>query len=156
MQNPYAYEIDPDLSDNPSFHALVDHWRRKRGERAMPLRSEIDPVELKAYLGGLVMIECLPEQDDFRYRLIGTRIVQAYGRDSTGKTVRELYTDSDPQYRDFLLDLYRTVVARKAIARGRGSLRPVGRDYRAFDTLLLPLDRGDGTVGWLLNQVAFS
>lgn len=156
MQDPYAYVIDPDVSDNPSFRDLVALWRRKCGGRPMPLRSEIDPIELKAHLGGLVMIECLADQDDFRYRLIGTRVVQAYGRDSTGKTVRELYKDSDPQYRDFLLDMYRTVVARKVIARGRGSLRPVGRDYRFFDTLLLPLDRGDGTVGWLLNEVTFS
>jgi hypothetical protein len=155
MPDPYAYVVDPDVSDSRSFQALVAFWQHKRGDRPMPLRSEIDPVDLKAHLGGLVMIECLPGQDDFRYRLIGTRIVQAYGRDSTGKTVRQLYKDSDPQYRDFLLDLYRTVVARKVIARSRGSLRPVGRDYRTFDSLLLPLDRGDGTVGWLLNEVAF-
>ena len=43
----------------------------------MPLRKDIDPLELKDHLGSLNIIECLPERDDFRYRLIGTRIAEA-------------------------------------------------------------------------------
>jgi hypothetical protein len=156
MAEPYAYVLDPDVSDNATLQDLVAHWQRKRGPRRIPLRADIDPVELRKHVGSLVLIECLPEVDDFRYRLIGTSITQAYGRDSTGKTVRELYSTADAEYCAFLLNLYRTVVARQCLARGSGSLRVVGRDYRHFDTLLLPLDRGDGTVGWILNEVLFS
>jgi hypothetical protein len=156
MAGPYAYVLDPDVSDNATLQDLVAHWQRKRGERRIPLRADIDPVELRKHVGSLVLIECLPEADDFRYRLIGTAITQAYGRDSTGKTVRELYTVSDPEYCEFLLGIYRTVVAQRCLARLSGSLRPVARDYRSFDSLLLPLDRGDGTVGWILNEVLFS
>lgn len=153
--SPYVPVFDADVSVEPRLQSLRDWWDRKRGARAMPLRSEVDPIELRPHIGSLVLIECLPELYDFRYRLIGTDIVEAYGRDSTGKTVRELYRDSDPEYHDFLLDLYRTVSQRKVSARGFGTLRPVDRDYRRFDTYLLPLAGADGETGWLLNKVLF-
>jgi hypothetical protein len=80
MASPFSFEPDPDVSDNPSF----------RGSRALPLRKQVDPVELQKHLGSLNLIDCLPDLADFRYRLIGTSVAQAYGRDSTGKTVRQL------------------------------------------------------------------
>jgi hypothetical protein len=94
-------------------------WNEKRGPRALPLRKEVDPVELQKHLGSLNMIECLPDLADFRYRLIGTNVVQAYGRDSTGKTVRQLYADTDAEYCDFLLHAYHEVATRKIIGRIR-------------------------------------
>jgi hypothetical protein len=72
-------------------------------------------------------------------------------RDSTGKTVRDLYGASDPEYCDFLLDVYRTL-ARGVVARITATLCPVDRTYRSADSLLLPLDR---TVGFILNDVLF-
>jgi hypothetical protein len=155
MTSPYRFELEPDLSDNPQFQDLVARWNERKGGRELPLRRDVDPLELKEHLGSLNIIECLPDLADFRYRLIGTRIAEAYGRDSTGKTVRELYTVSDPEYCAFLLDVYRAVATRRAIARITATLRPVNRAYRSADSLLLPLDRGDGTVGFILNEVIF-
>lgn len=148
--------VDPDISDNPRFLELVAYWQAKRGQRALPLRKDIDPLELRQHLGSLNIIECLPGLADFRYRLIGTTIAEAYGRDSTGKTVRELYTVDDPEYCEFLLGIYQEVATRQVIARLHGSLRPVNKTYRSFDSLLLPLGDGEGGVAAILNEVLFS
>lgn len=156
MSSPFRYEFDPDVSDNPRFQDLVAYWQKKRDERAMPLRKAIDPLELQPHLGSLVIIECLPGFTDFRYRLIGTEVVAAYGRDSTGKTVRELYDTADSEYCACLLKVYHAVATRHVIARLRATLRPVNKNYRLADSLLLPLDGGDGTVRWLLNEVLFT
>jgi hypothetical protein len=155
MASPFSFEPDPDVSDHPSFRELLACWNAKRGSRALPLRKEVDPVELQRHLGSLNLIECLPDFSDFRYRLIGTNIVQAYGRDSTGKTVRQLYADTDAEYCDFLLRAYHDVATRTIIGRIRGTLRPVNKNFRTADSLLLPLDGGDGTVRWILNSVLF-
>lgn len=154
--SPYSYQLDPDLSDEPVFQKLATYWRAKRGDRDLPLRSDVDPLELKPYLGSLNLIDCLPELADFRYRLIGTNIVAAYGRDSTGKTVRDLYAVAEPEYCAFLLDVYRAVATRRTIARLTATLRPVHRDYRLADSLLLPLAGPDGPVSCILNAVLFS
>ena len=156
MSSPYACEFDPDVTDDASFLELLAYWQDKRAGRELPLRAAIDPLELRRHLGSLGMIECLPEFEDFRFRLIGSRIVETYGRDSTGKTVGELYAQTDPAFGDFLRNTLRHVATHKLIARCTGSLRPVDRDYRRFDSLLLPLDGGDGAVGWILNGVHFS
>src|SRR5579863_2932455 len=108
----YTAVIDPDLSDNPRFQDLVAYWQGKRGERALPMRKDIDPLEMWQHIGRLNLIECLPGLADFRYRLIGTTITAAYGRDSTGKTVRELYSVEDPEYCEFLIGAYREVATR--------------------------------------------
>jgi hypothetical protein len=91
MVSPLSFEPDHDVSDNPGFLELLAYWNEKRGSRTLPLRKEVDPVELQKHLGSLNLIECLPGLTDFRYRLIGTSVVQAYGRDSSGRTVLELY-----------------------------------------------------------------
>lgn len=155
MASPYRSELNPVISDNPQFQDLVARWDEKKAGRALPLRKDVDPLELKELLGSLNVIECLPDLTDFRYRLIGTRIAEAYGRDSTGKTVRELYTVSDPEYCDFLIGVYRAVATQQVIGRITATLRPVNRAYRYADSLLLPLDRGDGSVGFILNEVLF-
>jgi hypothetical protein len=153
-QDPYDVRYDASVTDNPRHQALLDWWQARRGDRPAPPRSALDPVELRRHMGALVLIECLPGLVDFRYRLIGTNITAAYGRDSTGRTVADLYAE-DATYRDFLLTTYRTVASRCLTARGFGDLRTVGREYRRFDTYLLPLARDDGSIGWILNQVLF-
>ena len=156
MASPFSATFEPDISDNPRFQDLVSYWQSKRGARALPLRQEIDPLELRLHLGSLVIIECLPGLADFRYRLIGTNVVAAYGRDSTGKTVRELYAVGDAEYCDFLVATYREVATRRVTARITANLRPVNKNFRQADSLLLPLDGGDGSVGFILNEVLFS
>ncbi len=86
----YSSVFDPDLSDNPRFVELKAYWDRKRGGRAMPMRADIDPLDLRGHLGSLVLIDVLPGLADFRMRLIGSKIVEAYGRDSTGKLLSAL------------------------------------------------------------------
>lgn len=115
----YVPIFDPHVYDEPRHRGLRDWWDEKGGDRAMPQRSEVDPVELREHLGSLVLIECLPDLDDFCYRLIGAEVVNANGRDSTGSTMRELYRDSDSEYQDFLLDVYRTLASRQITARLR-------------------------------------
>jgi hypothetical protein len=46
---------------------------------------------LREHLGWVIMVEVLPGEADFRYRLIGTLVTQYFLADSTGKTVSEAF-----------------------------------------------------------------
>ena len=151
----YSYQLDPDLSDNKRFAELKAYWDGKRGARPMPRRADIDPIELRDHLGSLVMIDVLPGAVDFRMRLIGTAIVSFYGRDSTGRLLSELKV-ADPEWWRFCDELYRAVAQQARIARARGTLRMVGKDYRRFEALLLPLDAGNGHVGMIMAEQLIS
>lgn len=122
----------------------------------MPTRSQIDPLELRDHVGSLFLADVQPDQMDVRYRLVGTDIVEAYGRDSTGKLASEIIDTFDPDYRRTTTAVYRTIIQRCVIVRASGPLTAVNRGWRTFSVLLLPLDAGDDTVGMILGQQLFS
>lgn len=62
---------------------LVAYSDKKRGDRFAPRRSDIDPTEIPRHLPHIHMMDVLDGGADFRYRLIGTAIVQGLGRDNT-------------------------------------------------------------------------
>lgn len=73
-------------SSATSLHsALFRYWTEARGGRPMPARADLDPLEMKAALPYLMLIDVIGPE--FRYRLVGTQVVQDFGRDLTGKTV---------------------------------------------------------------------
>ena len=65
-------------SDRTATQALLDWWHGKRGERAMPSRAELDPIELKAILPNLLLIDVAPAPNGsghvFSCRLAGTEL----------------------------------------------------------------------------------
>jgi hypothetical protein len=130
--------------DTPFIDDLVTYWDRKRAGRIAPRRSDIDPAEIKVHLPHVFMVDVINGGDDFRYRLVGTGIVEALGRDSTGKCLSERYGDQ-PQARAQLKSIFTLVADRKVpiFTRGRLFWMPKAR-YRRFSGAVLPLS-DDGT-----------
>jgi len=68
---------------------LFGLWQRLRGTRRFPRRDELDILELKEWLGRLILYDVTHEPLDIRYRLVGSVIVQSYGEDLTGWSIKE-------------------------------------------------------------------
>src|SRR5258708_6705187 len=76
---------------NPGGPKLLhDYWTEKRGLRRMPARGDVDPLELKAVLPHILLIDVARTPLDFRFRLAGTRTYHIFGVDLTGRSVREV------------------------------------------------------------------
>jgi hypothetical protein len=133
------------IDRNATLRRLYHYWLEKRGTLPWPDRRAIDPAEIKDILPNLTIIEIIEAGGAlrFRYRLVGTALVNAYGVDPTGKFVDE--TLSGP-YRDFSLDLLREVAT-----TGRGIY--AASAFRLEDTglsaerLFLPLSLDNGALG---------
>jgi hypothetical protein len=68
----------------PSHHSdLYKYWNAVRGARAMPTRSDIDPLDVVKLLPFVGLIE--RRDDAYYWRLMGTGIVDHFGRDLTGE-----------------------------------------------------------------------
>ena len=104
----YDYRADPILG------GALAYWRQKRNGRTMPSRRDIDPSEIPKLLPHLQLIDIV--RDRFRYRLIGTALVDAYGKNYTGQFVDEFFDKSRSQ---FITEIYNSIVA----ARQPGFLR---------------------------------
>ncbi len=104
-------EVDRRIaSSHESVRAVVDYWRRKAGSRRMPSRRDIEPAEIKPYLSAIILVDVVPDDRRFVYRLVGTHEVAGRGMDPTGLAVRDsFYAES----REAALGTYEYVVREK-------------------------------------------
>jgi hypothetical protein len=61
---------------------LYAYWDVKRAVRRMPARADIDPSEIRSLLPHFTLVEVV--EGRFRFRLVGTAVTDAFGRDPTG------------------------------------------------------------------------
>lgn len=127
-----------DVIDRPAFNeeklsALWDFWAQRRGSRAFPDRADFDPIELRAWLGHLMMVELV--EGRWVYRLYGTYFVETFRREMTGKGIDEL----PPEQASVLQAEYDSV---------RTSGEPAARTYSALFEFGTP----DGRQSWQLDQ----
>jgi len=146
----YVQQTDPQeirQSASPSSLALLDYWESKRAARPMPRREELDPIEMKQWLGLITLIDVNPDPPCFRYRLVGTGHVELHGNDPTGKSVIESQYSEDRS--KFLSILYSTLNNKSPVL----TLQTISykRIYRAkMESLTLPIGDGSGSVTMIL------
>lgn len=81
--------FDPKRASEAARH-LHDYWSSKRqGSDDLPSRADIRPEEIKPLLPYLMILEFEQPARTFRYRLIGTAVVDGVGKDYTGLTLTE-------------------------------------------------------------------
>lgn len=96
----YDFRADPILGN------ALRYWEHKRGDRRMPPRRDLDPTEIPSLLSHLQMIDVIDRGARFRYRLVGTTLVETFGFDYTGRFADELFSGVR---RDFVQKIYRIV-----------------------------------------------
>jgi len=75
----------------PQTQSFFIYWDGKRGVRAMPSRADLDPVEMKAWLPGIQLIDVFDHPRRLVYRLVGQVEVDMRGFNHTGYTVEEAF-----------------------------------------------------------------
>jgi hypothetical protein len=125
---------------SPPLAEVFHYWNGKRGERAMPLRSDIEPADIARHLPGIILVEVKRGPLDFVYRLVGTREVAARGNDPTGKRVAENWYGSEAA--DVVANYERVVASRSFLYDKDAFVRPDGRQV-LDESLFLPLGGGE-------------
>ncbi len=97
-----------DCLNDPLQRQMYAYWQQKRGPRPMPSRADIDPTEIPRLLPNILISEYVAEAgvERWRYRLAGTAVAAAFGRNPTGHFADEL-TKGD--YREFIERIHRVV-----------------------------------------------
>lgn len=138
--------------------ALHAYWSAKRGQRAMPGRTDIEPGEMRALLPHILLIDVLRGGADFRYRLVGTEIERHFGRPLTGRLVSETL---DGDYLGYIRSLHHRVIAEAVpvysennFNDGRSGFALIADFKRAY-RLMLPLSRDGTKVDMLLCGQVF-
>lgn len=139
--------------DDPILGPALSYWMGKRSGRAMPRKRDIDPTEMPSkILPNLQVIEVIDGGARFRYRLVGTALVEAYGRDFSGKIADELFPDDRL---NFVQGIYRRVFASQAPVFSRNKYH-TPRNIDLFSMrMYLPLSDDDSAVHHILGAMRF-
>lgn len=117
------------------------YWDRKRGDRAMPSPDDIDFLELRPWLSGIMVIEVVAGRPrELIYRVVGERAVRQRGYDPSGMSVRQA-AHGDPVA--VVLAHYGLVVDDRRPLYCWGESKPAAG--QRSNTLALPLSH-DGAV----------
>jgi hypothetical protein len=133
---------------------LFRYWDKKRGDRAMPTRREIDPIEMgPKLLPHLMLCELADQGSRIRFRLVGTILVKRFGFDPTGQWLGEL-PKSD--YLDYLGKLLRQANAEGAPIYGESNFRWGAKGRLEVRHLLLPLATNEDQPSMVLIGMSYS
>lgn len=154
---------DPDLppgmlihiqeSDLPDDCArqLWRWWSVSEKHGVPPRREDFDPIEVPRALSGITIFDVEREPLRFRVRLVGTRIVEETGRDTTGVYLDQLDRSEPVAER-----------ARWATENCRPYFMPAApvtwtsRKYKYYSALALPLVDGSGRTCMILYYMSFT
>jgi len=131
--------------------AVYAYWLSKRANGRVPLKRDIDPTEFKpSWLPNLFMYRV--ENGRFRCILVGTRIVQVFGRDETGMFLHEMLPPKHAASRQRLFE--RAVRDRLPIYYFGPALNPNPR-YPRVSRLLLPVSSDGVSADHIFGIVKF-
>jgi len=149
----HAFSTSEELLHNATggVAQVFRYWDRARGSRVMPSPEQIDFLELRPWLPGIVMIEVAEgESRDLIYRVVGERAIRLRGYDPTGMSVANAAFGHSVPY---VLNNYGVVIDLRIPLYGWNETeRPDGR-RSGSGTLLLPLSTDGQKVDWVLVYV---
>jgi len=131
--------------------ALLHLWQRLRTavDGRLPHRDSFRPTDVVPILPSLAVVEVLRDGTAFRYRLVGSRIVQIAGRNATG-----LMLDGDLYGAELsrMISPYRSVVEARAPVQTRSPVL-FADTWRASDNLFVPFTTSGDAVDQIIVSV---
>ncbi|HYM31603.1 MAG TPA: PAS domain-containing protein [Candidatus Cybelea sp.] len=129
---------------------LYDYWLSKCGGRRMPPRAALDPLEMKPWLGHLLIVAALDDGNDFLYNLYGTTLVQLFGFEATGKRVSQAVAEG--LITEVVLNEYRKV-CKSGQPHYIQRMRSAAKQHMTIEKLILPLSNDGAAVDRLLTAI---
>jgi hypothetical protein len=133
-----------------SIRQLFDYWNERRGLRAAPERADIEPGAIRRVLADTYILAFDPP-GGHPFRIAGTRVCAAFGRELKNEPFVELWRAEDRALIRSLIE----VVARETtglVASAR-AVNSAG-DALDFEVLALPLKHRGRTDARLLGALA--
>ena len=149
-------QADPLLSpiSDPRLQQGYEYWRRKSAGKAMPRRTDLDPIEIPKLLPDVMLVDVVAT-GRYRYRLIGTGNARAHGVNATGRYLDEVLPGAE--YKDHVIALYDECVgAGRALYSECVFLAPLGAaPERHTKVLFLPLAEDGANVNMVFVVQVF-
>jgi hypothetical protein len=143
-------QIGPEMRLNTTIQ-IFDYWNRLRGNEIAPLRSQVEPGDVRHILSSLFMLEAA-ENGRILFRLAGTRICDLFGRDLGGSCLSDLWAHGQEDLEKTAIGVMEHGIPAMLNATGYST----AGHHAAFEIILLPLrsNDGEGECDKLLGAIA--
>lgn len=143
-----------DVRNDPVLGLALAYWERTKGDRTMPRKQDIDPVDIPArILPHLQVIEVLGQGEAFKYRLVGTEVSKTFGQEYSGKRPEEFLP---PDRAQFITAVYRECWERREPLFARNKyIDARGSDLLIASRLYMPLSDDGRSVNYIFAALTF-
>lgn len=133
---------------------LYDYWLSKFEGGQIPSRAQIDPLDVPDLLSIIFLIDVIDGADgpEFRFRLVGSKIVEVVGWDPTGQSFTSFY---DEENLENMVALYDQVASSGEPFLNSSTAPFSNKDYIRMVRLLLPLSEDGARVDMILGCLFF-
>ena len=128
---------------------LYAYWNEVRGERIAPRRFDIEPAQLGPVLAETFILEC-DESNAATFRLAGTKICDAFGREFRGSNFFEIFMPDD---REAILRHFADIRTQGTVLALEAEAVVPGRAGVRFELLLMPLVHTGTTISRMLGAI---
>ncbi|UUX48105.1 PAS domain-containing protein [Nisaea acidiphila] len=140
-------------SDDPAISRFMQLWEdRRRPDQSIPSRQAFEIEDLMEWLGHILILDVIDGGADFHYRLVGTEIATALGRDYSGRRMSECTFGVSAA--DVIGEFGEVVAARRPLVRRGHITWAPDKSWRTFRSVHAPLatdgETVDKTMGVLL------
>ena len=143
---------DPQAIRDARLLGLFHYWHGKCQGRVMPARRDIDPIEMRQWLGNLLLVDFPPDPMQYRIRLDGVNLVQFYSSSREGRGVEVMTSEEE---RRIVLPQYMTVLENRQPAYFETQFVTSEGIVTSQLKLLLPLSEDGQRVNMVLGGIYF-
>lgn len=146
---PLWRKFDPALSlEAPELRRLLNLWEERRGARSLPGRPDFSADELMSFGGRIMLIDVEHEPRRYKFRLIGTFIVDMLSRDVTGRYLEEVYP---PDYYEQIIQSLEYCIEKRRPMRAQSKMSHAEKDHIIAEVIDLPLSSDGETVDMIMK-----
>ena len=137
------------VDQNDVLRRMHEYWVGKASGRPLPDRKDLDPSEITDILPYLSIVEVVGDAPRYRYRLLGTQVIEAIGFNATNLFIDDVFTGGDAA---FMVGLLSEVCAKVQPIYAASAFK-AGEYGMSTERLLLPFSLGgDRTVQIVVVQ----
>lgn len=130
------------------------YWEQSAPPGILPGRQHFDPLDIPDLMPWVIMFNVNRKQAAirFQFRLVGTGVVERYGRDMTGKFFEEAYRDETLERQ---IKTYTEVAVTANPSSTRQKVPVADKEFVDYERLILPMASDGQTVDLLIALMAF-
>lgn len=126
---------------HPKNQALLRYWQSRANASGVVHRHDMNPVDLRKFMGGFFIVEPVDGGADLLYRLVGFQNESRLGMKCMGRRFSECYA---PGMAADQIAFHIRVAASGKPAILSGRLLGLDLEYVNFEAIYLPVRVGDG------------